>query len=63
MIFDDYVYFDHRYGRRKSSCRAINLFLRLIAGEFEIKHVAHQIMVVKTHSPRDDALRRRLAAL
>lgn len=61
MIFDDYVWFDYRYGLRKSSCRAVNLFLRLIAGEFQIKHVAHQIIVVKTHSPREDALSQRLA--
>jgi predicted O-methyltransferase YrrM len=61
LIFDDYVFFDYRHGLRKSSCRAINLFLRLIAGEFQIKHVAHQIIIVKTHSPRDAALSQRLA--
>jgi predicted O-methyltransferase YrrM len=54
MIFDDYIYVDYRYGARKSSCRAINLFLRLIAGEYRVEHVAHQIIIEKIYSMRSE---------
>jgi predicted O-methyltransferase YrrM len=51
MIFDDYVFTRQDHGFRKSPCRAINLFLRLIKGEYELKHVGWQVIVVKTRAP------------
>jgi predicted O-methyltransferase YrrM len=52
MIFDDYLFTGPRRDIRKSTCRAINLFLRMIKGEHEIRHVAYQVMIAKTHAAR-----------
>jgi predicted O-methyltransferase YrrM len=48
LIFDDYIWLDYHHDAKKSSCRAINLFLRLIEGEYRIEHVAHQVIITKT---------------
>ena len=48
LIFDDYIWLDYHHDPRKSSCRAINLFLRMIEGEYRLDHVAHQVIITKT---------------
>jgi predicted O-methyltransferase YrrM len=53
MIFDDYMWLDYHYGPAKSVCRAANLFLRLVEGEYRLRHVAHQLIIEKTRSPRE----------
>jgi predicted O-methyltransferase YrrM len=47
IIFDDYIWLSRHHDARKSGCRAINLFLRLMEGEYRILHVAHQIILQK----------------
>jgi predicted O-methyltransferase YrrM len=53
MIFDDYLWTDADYGYRKQPCLAINLFLRLMKGEYTIAHVGYQVIVVKTVAIRN----------
>ena len=53
MIFDDYVWLDYHYGARKSVCRAVNLFLRLVEGEYRLRHVGNQLMVEKLRAVRE----------
>ena len=54
IIFDDYVWIGP-HGPKKSSCRAINLFLRLIKGEYHLEHAGHQLIVRKIRSLREIA--------
>lgn len=50
LIFDDYLWRIERYGWKKNPAQAINLFLRLIKGEFTLLHVGHQLAIRKTVS-------------
>src|SRR5215471_16567432 len=48
LIFDDYLWMYSRYDTKKNPCRAINLFLRLMRGEYQILHAGYQLMIRKT---------------
>lgn len=50
MVFDDYLWRLERYGWKKNPAPAVNLFLRLIRGDFELLHVGHQLALRKTAS-------------
>jgi len=50
MVFDDYLWRLERYGWKKNPAPAVNLFLRLIRGDFALLHVGHQLAVRKTVS-------------
>lgn len=50
MIFDDYLWRIERYGWGRNPAKAVNLFLRLIDGDFELLHVGHQLAIRKTVS-------------
>jgi predicted O-methyltransferase YrrM len=50
MVFDDYLWRLERYGWKKNPAPAVNLFLRLIRGDFALLHVGHQLAVKKSAS-------------
>lgn len=50
LVFDDYLWRIERYGWKKNPAQAINLFLRLIDGDFTLLHVGHQLAIRKTVS-------------
>jgi len=50
LVFDDYLWRLERYGWKKNPATAINLFLRLIEGDFALLHAGHQLAVRKTAS-------------
>jgi len=50
MIFDDYLWRYERYGWGRNPSKAVNLFLRLVRGDFELLHVGHQLAIRKTVS-------------
>jgi len=52
LIFDDYLWMYSRYDTKKNPCRAINLFLRLMRGEYQILHAGYQLMIRKTATGR-----------
>jgi predicted O-methyltransferase YrrM len=51
MVFDDYFWIDPQYGTAKSPCKAINLFLCLVSGEYRLEHIAHQL-ILRKRGPR-----------
>lgn len=50
MIFDDYLWRFERYGWEKNPGKAVNLFLRLNKGDFELLHAGYQLAIRKTIS-------------
>ena len=50
MIFDDYLWRYERYGWGRNPSKAVNLFLRLVRGDFELLHVGQQVAIRKTIS-------------
>ena len=50
MVFDDYLWRLERYGWKKNPAPAVNLFLRLIRGDYALLHVGHQLALRKTAS-------------
>ena len=50
MVFDDYLWRLERYGWKKNPAQAVNLFLRLIDGEYALLHVGHQMAIRKRAS-------------
>lgn len=50
LVFDDYLWRLGRYGRKRNPAHAINLFLRMIAGDYALLHVGHQLAIRKTVS-------------
>lgn len=52
VVFDDYLWKLERYGWKKNPAPAINLFLRLNRGDFDLLHVGHQLAIRKTVSLR-----------
>lgn len=50
LVFDDYLWRLARYGRKRNPAHAINLFLRMIAGDYALLHVGHQLAIRKTVS-------------
>lgn len=52
MIFDDYLWRIERYGWEKNPAKAVNLFLRLNKGDFELLHAGYQLAIRKTISVR-----------
>ena len=50
LVFDDYLWRNERYGWKRNPAQAINLFLRLINGDFTLLHVGHQLAIRKTVS-------------
>ena len=51
IIFDDYTHIYTPYGWSKNVAQAVNLFLRLIAGEYKIIMVSNQLIVRKLYRP------------
>lgn len=52
MIFDDYLWRIEQYGWEKNPAKAVNLFLRLNKGDFELLHAGYQLAIRKTISVR-----------
>jgi len=50
LVFDDYLWRIERYGWTKNPAQAINLFLRLIRGDYVLLHVGHQLAIRKRES-------------
>lgn len=50
MIFDDYLWRIEQYGWKKNPARAVNLFLRLCKGDFDLLHAGYQLAIRKTVS-------------
>ena len=50
LVFDDYLWRFERYGWKRNPANAINLFLRLIEGDFSLLHVGHQLAIRKSVS-------------
>ena len=50
MIFDDYLWRIERYGWGRNPAKAVNLFLSLIEGDYDLLHVGHQLAIRKTVS-------------
>lgn len=50
LVFDDYLWRNERYGWKRNPAQAINLFLRLIRGDFTLLHAGHQLAIRKTVS-------------
>jgi len=50
MIFDDYLWRFERYGWKRNPAKAVNHFLGLVEGDFELLHVGHQLALRKTVS-------------
>jgi predicted O-methyltransferase YrrM len=49
-VFDDYLWHLAQYGWKKNPAPALNLFLRLIRGDYALMHVGHQLAIRKTAS-------------
>jgi predicted O-methyltransferase YrrM len=47
MIFDDYLWRYERYEWGRNPSKAVNLFLRLVRGNFELLHVGQQVAIRK----------------
>jgi predicted O-methyltransferase YrrM len=50
LVFDDYLWRLEQYGWKKNPANAINLFLKLVEGDFVLLHVGHQLAIRKSVS-------------